>query len=65
MLIKKAAGVPKGAQKVGKETVGQITQAQVAEIAQQKMTDLNANDLEAAKKMIAGTARSMGIKVVD
>jgi large subunit ribosomal protein L11 len=65
VLIKKAAGVPKGAQKVGKEIVGQITQAQVAQIAEQKMTDLNANDLEAAKKMIAGTARSMGIKVVD
>jgi large subunit ribosomal protein L11 len=65
VLIKKAAGVPRGAQKVGKEIVGQITQAQVTQIAEQKMVDLNANDLEAAKKMIAGTARSMGIKVVD
>jgi large subunit ribosomal protein L11 len=65
VLIKKAAGVAKGAQKVGKEIVGQITQAQVAEIAQQKMSDLNANDLDAAKAMISGTARSMGIKVVD
>jgi large subunit ribosomal protein L11 len=65
VLIKKAAKVEKGAQKVGKEIVGQITQAQVAEIAQTKMADLNANDLDAAKQMIAGTARSMGIKVVD
>lgn len=65
VLIKKAAGVPRGAQKVGKEIVGQITQAQVTQIAEQKMVDLNANDLEAAKKMIVGTARSMGIKVVD
>jgi large subunit ribosomal protein L11 len=65
VLIKKAAGIPKGAQKVGKEIVGQITQAQVAEIAQQKMSDLNANDLEAAMAMITGTARSMGVKVVD
>jgi large subunit ribosomal protein L11 len=65
VLIKKAAGIPKGAQKVGKEIVGQITQAQVEEIAQQKMSDLNANDLVAAMAMITGTARSMGVKVVD
>ena len=46
-----------------RETVGSITQAQVAEIAQTKMPDLNANDLDAASKIIAGTARSMGVEV--
>ncbi len=65
VLIRKAAGVPKGASKVGKEIVGQITQAQVQAIAEQKMPDLNANDIDAAMLQIAGTARSMGIKVVD
>ncbi len=65
VLILKAAGVAKGAQKVGKEIVGQLTMSQVAEIAQQKMPDLNANDIEAAKKQIMGTAQSMGIKIVD
>ena len=65
VLIRKAAGVPKGSSKVGREIVGQITAAQVAEIAELKMPDLNANDIEAAKLQIQGTARSMGIKVVD
>jgi large subunit ribosomal protein L11 len=65
VLIRKAAGVEKGASKVGKEIVGQLTMAQVATIAEQKMPDLNANDIEAAKLQIMGTARSMGIKIVD
>ena len=63
VLIRQAAGVDKGAKATGKETAGTITEAQLTEIAQIKMPDLNANDLEAAKAQIAGTARSMGIKV--
>ncbi len=65
VLIRKAAGVEKGSGKVGKEIVGQLTMAQVVTIAEQKMPDLNANDIEAAKLQIMGTARSMGIKIVD
>ena len=64
VLIKQAAGLDKGAVTAGRETVGSITSAQVADIAQVKMPDLNANDLEAAKLQVAGTARSMGISVV-
>lgn len=63
VLIRQAAGVEKGAQTTGKETVGSITDAQLAEIAQTKMPDLNANDLDSAKAQVAGTARSMGITV--
>ena len=63
MLIKQAAGLDKAANMAGRETAGSITDAQVAEIAQIKMPDLNANDLEAAKLQVAGTARSMGITV--
>ena len=64
VLIRQAAGLEKGSAKTaGREVVGTITGAQVAEIAQIKMPDLNANDLEAAKLQVAGTARSMGIKV--
>jgi large subunit ribosomal protein L11 len=63
VLIRQAAGVDKGSKTAGRETVASITDAQVAEIAQTKMPDLNANDLDAAKKQIAGTARSMGVKV--
>jgi large subunit ribosomal protein L11 len=65
ILIKKAAGVERGAQKVGSEIVGQLTMSQVTSIAEQKMPDLNANDIESAKLQIMGTARSMGIKIVD
>ncbi len=61
--IKQAAGLDKGATATGRETAGSITAAQVAEIAQIKMPDLNANDLEAATLQVAGTARSMGITV--
>jgi large subunit ribosomal protein L11 len=62
-LIKKAAGVPKGSGEPQKTKVGKLTSAQVREIAQAKMEDLNANDLDQAAKIIAGTARSMGITV--
>ena len=62
-LIKKAAGVPKGSAEPHKTKVGSMTQAQVRQIAQVKMPDLNATSIEAAEKIIAGTARSMGIKV--
>jgi large subunit ribosomal protein L11 len=62
-LIKKAAGVQKGSGEPHKTKVGTMTQAQVREIAQVKMPDLNAHTIEAAEKIIAGTARSMGIKV--
>jgi large subunit ribosomal protein L11 len=62
-LIKKAAGVPKGSGEPHKTKVAKLTRDQVREIAQTKMEDLNANDVEAASKIIAGTARSMGITV--
>jgi large subunit ribosomal protein L11 len=63
VLLRQAARVEKGAQATGKETVGTVTDAQLTEIAQIKMPDLNAHDLEAAKRQIVGTARSMGITV--
>jgi large subunit ribosomal protein L11 len=64
-LLKKAAGVEKGSGTVGSSTAGTVTRKQVQEIAESKMKDLNANDVEAAMKMVEGTARSMGIKVAD
>jgi large subunit ribosomal protein L11 len=64
-LIKKAAGVDKGSSEAPRAQVGTITDEQLAEIAQIKMPDLNAYDLDQAKKQIAGTARNMGIRVVD
>jgi len=63
-LLRKAAGIDKGAQTPKKESVGRVTRDQVREIATMKMVDLNANDLEAAALQIEGTARSMGIEVV-
>jgi large subunit ribosomal protein L11 len=63
VLLRAAAGIDKGAQAAGREIVATISDAQLTEIAQTKMPDLNANDIEAAKKQVAGTARSMGIKV--
>ena len=63
VLIRDAAGLEKGAETTGREQVGTITEAQLTQIAETKMPDLNANDIEAAKKQVAGTARSMGIKV--
>ncbi len=62
-LIKKAAGVQKGSAEPHKSKVGKMTRAQVRDIAQTKMPDLNATSIEAAEKIIAGTARSMGITV--
>ena len=63
VLIRKALGLDKAANNPGSETVGTISDAQIEEIAKLKMPDLNANDLEAAKQQIRGTARSMGIAV--
>ena len=62
-LLKKAAGVPKGSGANKKEKAGSVSQDQLRQIAEMKMQDLNANDIEAAMKIIAGTARSMGIDV--
>jgi len=63
VLIREAVGVEKGANNPGKEVAATITDAQVEAIAKVKLPDLNANDLDAAKLQVAGTARSMGIKV--
>ena len=63
VLLRQAAGVAKGSATTSREQVGTITEAQLGEIAQVKLKDLNTTDLEAAKKQVAGTARSMGIKV--
>ncbi len=62
-LLKKAAGLKSGAHNPGRETVGTVTVKQVREIAETKMKDLSANDIEAAMKIILGSARSMGIEV--
>ena len=62
-LLKKAAGLKSAAKLPGKETVGSVTLGQVREIAEIKMKDLNANDIEAAMQIVAGSARSMGIEV--
>jgi large subunit ribosomal protein L11 len=64
-LLAKAAGVPKGAGEPNRQKVGEVTRAQVREIAEIKMPDLNAHDIESAMKQIEGTARNMGIVVVD
>ena len=64
-FIKKAAGLPKAAQEPGREIVGQVSMAQLRDIAAIKMVDLNANDVEAACRMLAGSARSMGIQVTE
>ena len=65
VLLKKAAKLEKAASNVGHEIAGSVTRAQVAEIAEMKMKDLNARDIEHASRIIAGTARSAGIEVVD
>jgi large subunit ribosomal protein L11 len=65
VLIKKKLGLDKGSPVPNKQKVGKITQAQLAEIAKVKMPDLNAGSLEAAVRSIAGSARSMGVEVVD
>ena len=65
-FLKKAAGIEKGSQTAGEGgPVGQVTMAQIREIAEQKMQDLNANDLDAACRMVIGSARSMGLEVVE
>jgi large subunit ribosomal protein L11 len=65
-FLKKAAGIEKGSQTTGKgRTVGRVTMAQIREIAQQKMQDLNAKDIDGACRMLIGSARSMGLDVVE
>lgn len=64
VLLKQAAGIAKGSTKPKRERVGQVTRSQVRQIAQQKIKDLNTPDLEAAMRIIEGTARGMGIEVV-
>jgi large subunit ribosomal protein L11 len=65
VLIQKAAGIAKGSSQSNKQKVGNITRAQLQEIAQTKMPDLNANDIEAAMKIVEGTARNMGVGISD
>jgi len=64
ILLKKAAKIAKGAGDPKRERVGQVTRPQLEEIAKQKMVDFNTNDLDAACKIVAGTARSMGIEII-
>ena len=63
VLIRQKLGIPKGSAEPNKNKVAEINRAQLEEIAKEKMVDLNANDIDAAVKIIAGTARSMGVKV--
>lgn len=65
VLLKKAANLKAGSTKPGYETAGKVTMAQCRDIAEQKMPDLNANDIEAGARIIAGSARSMGLEVVE
>jgi len=65
VLIKKALGIPKGSATPNTKFLGTLSQKQLEEIAEQKMADLNATDLDAAKKIIAGSARSMGVKIAS
>lgn len=65
VLIQKAAGIERGSAEPNRQKVGKITRAQLEEIAQTKMPDLNANDIDAAMRVVAGTARNMGVTVVD
>ena len=64
-FLKKAAGLQSGSKTPGRDKVGKVTRKQVKEIAEQKMKDLNASDIDAAMKMIEGSARSMGLEVVE
>jgi large subunit ribosomal protein L11 len=64
-FLMKAAGIEKGSQTPGKGTVGKVTMKQIREIAQQKMVDLNAKDMDGACNMLVGSARSMGLEVVE
>lgn len=65
VLIRKAAGIERGAAQPNKQKMGSISRAQLQEIAQTKMPDLNANDIEAAMRIVEGTARNMGVTVTD
>jgi len=65
VLLKKEAGIEKGSPTSNRQKVGKVTRAQIRKIAELKQPDLNATDLDGAMKMIAGTARSMGLEVVD
>lgn len=65
VLITKTAGIPKGSGEPNRKKVGTLTRNQLREIAQTKMPDLNANDIEAAMKIVEGTARNMGVAIVD
>ena len=65
VLLKKAAGIEKGSAQPNREKVGKITRAQIREIAELKMKDLNALDIEGAMRQIEGTARNMGLQIVD
>ncbi|URR36010.1 50S ribosomal protein L11 [Thermosynechococcus sp. HN-54] len=65
VLIQKAAGIEKGSGEPNKKKVGSITRTQLREIAEKKMPDLNANDIEAAMRIIEGTARNMGVTITD
>lgn len=65
VLLKKAAGLEKASGEPNKNKVGKVTRAQVKEVAETKMSDLNANTVEAAMRLVEGTARSMGIEVTD
>jgi large subunit ribosomal protein L11 len=64
-LLKKAAGIEKGSSEPNRRKVGKVTRQQIREIAQLKLKDLNTNDIEAAMRIVEGTARSMGIEIVD
>src|SRR6476659_8516479 len=64
-FLKKAAGVPKGSQAPGRGPIGTVTKAQVRDIAQKKLKDLNAVDVDAAMRMVEGSARSMGLQVTE
>jgi len=65
VLIQKAAGITKGSAEPNRKRVGTITRAQLRDIAQTKLPDLNANDIEAAMKIIEGTAKNMGVAIAD
>jgi large subunit ribosomal protein L11 len=64
-MIKKITGIAKGSGTTGREKIGKITQAQITQVAENKLVDLNTTDIEAAKRMVAGTAKSMGFEIVE
>jgi large subunit ribosomal protein L11 len=64
-FLKKASGLPKGSQTPGRGNVGKVSKSQVREIAEKKLKDLNATDVEAAMRMVEGSARSMGLEVTE